>query len=237
MKKIELEVGDGSRSIDPVELGEFLFLLKGVSVGLEKILPNDWDVSTQPRQPDVSEYVSKLKSFTPEAINSLFDRDAKTQHLIEIESITKNSPMVMILLGCIPVLVIAVVISGGELSLSPVSVKAKLRPLADGIKALKDALGLTKKLDVGYGVREATIKLTPEQFKTLMLPINGEGGFQTFLRGLQHRVNKQTRELTLSQEDLERIYRAKAFPQKGGFQGRFEKIFSSQFPEKRLLKR
>ncbi len=144
--------------------------------------------------------------------------------------------MVMILLGCIPLLVVAVVLSGGEVSFTPLSVKAKLRPLGDGIKKFKEALGLTKKLDVGYGVRETTIKLTREQFNALMQPITGEGGFQSFLRGLQNRVNKQTRELTLSQEDLERIYRAKAVPQRGGFQGRFDKIFSSQFPERRLLK-
>ena len=77
---------------------------------------------------------------------------------------------------------------------------------------------LNKRLQASYGIRETTIKLSKTEFDELMTPVTGTGGFQSFFRGLQHRVNKQSRELTLSQEDLERIYRHKSDPKKGGWQ-------------------
>lgn len=41
----------------------------------------------------------------------------------------------------------------------------------------------------------------------------------------------QTRKLHLSPSDLERIYRYKANPKKGGWQSRFKKIFGRHFPD------
>jgi hypothetical protein len=66
-------------------------------------------------------------------------------------------------------------------------------------------------------------------FAVFQQPARSDGGFQGFLVGLQNRTNRQTRELELSERDLERIYRYKANPRKGGWQSRFNKIFGRHF--------
>ncbi len=48
MKRIEVSIAEDSNSIDPVELGEFLFLFKGVAAGLEIVLPSDFDATEAP---------------------------------------------------------------------------------------------------------------------------------------------------------------------------------------------
>jgi hypothetical protein len=101
-----------------------------------------------------------------------------------------------------------------------------------GLRALKEALALDKTVQAGFGIRGATIKLTKEQFDELMRQdpqTKNNGGFQGFLVGLQNRTNRRTRELELSERDLERILRYKANPNRGGWQSRFAKIFGPHF--------
>ena len=79
--------------------------------------------------------------------------------------------------------------------------------------------------------------MTKDVFVTIIdIPMQDDasknkGGFQHFQVGLKDRINKQTRELQLSPSDLERIYRYKANPNKGGWQSRFKKIFGRHFPD------
>jgi hypothetical protein len=78
------------------------------------------------------------------------------------------------------------------------------------------------------------VKLSPAEYRELMRQdpdTSGEGGFQHFLVDLQHRINKQTRTLELTESDLDRIYKCLANPSKGGWQGRITKIFGRHFPE------
>jgi hypothetical protein len=78
------------------------------------------------------------------------------------------------------------------------------------------------------------IKLNEKEYTALSVQgdaSKNKGGFQHFLVGLKNRLNKQTRELHLSPSDLQRIYRYKANPKKGGWQSRFKKIFGRHFPE------
>lgn len=128
-------------------------------------------------------------------------------------------------------LTFAVVFSGGKIEISLKGVKAVLPPLGHGVTSLRKALGLDKPLSVGFGLREVNVKLNNAEYKELSVTITGTGGFQSFFRGLQNRINKSTKQLTLSPQDLERICRHKAHPEKGGWQGRLKKIFGRHFPD------
>ena len=138
-------------------------------------------------------------------------------------------------MGCISLLTLAAVFSGGEIEISLKGVKARLPALGRGVKSLREALGLNRPLSVGFGLREVTVKLNQTEYRELTVQIRGAGGFQSFFRGLQNRVNKSTKELTLSPDDLERICRHKAHPEKGGWQGRLKKIFGRHFPDEKQL--
>jgi len=132
-------------------------------------------------------------------------------------------------------LVAAVIFSGGKISVAGfgVTIRAKLPPLGKGIKNLQEALGLDKTIRVGFGIKESTIKLNRQEFDALMQQdpnTKNRGGFQGFLVGLQSQINKRTKMLSLSEHDLERIYRYKENPRKGGWQSRFKKIFGRHFP-------
>jgi len=124
-----------------------------------------------------------------------------------------------------------VIFSGGKISLLG-AIRAELPAFGKGLKALREALALDKTVQAGFGIREATIKLTKDEFEELMKQdpsTRRDGGFQGFLVALQDRTNRQTRELDLSERDLERILRYKAKPKKGGWQSRFNKIFGRHF--------
>lgn len=145
-----------------------------------------------------------------------------------IHSVTRNSPHVIVL-ACSMVLVsVAVAFSGGKIKASTKGFEATLPSLGEGIASLKKALGLGGKVTASYSIRTIPIKLNTEEVKALRLQDpsqRNKGGFQNFLIGLQSRLNRTTKELTLTDVDLERVMRYKADPKKGGFQSRFKKIF------------
>jgi len=127
-----------------------------------------------------------------------------------------------------------VIFSGGKISISREGLKAELPPFGKGLKALRMALGLNNRIKAGFGIRATLIKLDKKEYAALCLQDHeskGKGGFQHFLVGLKERINKQTRLLELGPSDLERIYRYKSNPKKGGWQSRFNKIFGRHFPE------
>ena len=48
---------------------------------------------------------------------------------------------------------------------------------------------------------------------------------------LKTRANKRTKQLELSESELDRIYRYRSNPKKGGWQSRLYKIFGRHFPD------
>jgi len=141
--------------------------------------------------------------------------------------------MEILLAGSVFILALNAAISGGAIDIDGRALKAKatLRPLWKGLKGLREAFGLDKRLRASYGIRETTVKLSKAEYTELMTtPVKGTGGFQGFFGGLQYRVDKNRKELTLSREDLDFIYRHKAHPTKGGWQGRLQKVFGRHFP-------
>lgn len=73
------------------------------------------------------------------------------------------------------------------------------------------------------------IQLTPEEIEILRRPVNGEGGFQGLLRGLQGNLDRRTGVLTVTQEQFDRIIRYTSKYGWGGFEGRLE-VVRRNFP-------
>lgn len=218
--------------LDPTELGEFLFLFRAVTSALNRVVPEHRHQELQPAtEQERLEWSRSLRQLTPRELNSLFG-DSTHGSLVQIDRISRQSPLEITFCGCALLLVMGVIFSGGSVSISETTLRAKLPSLGHGIKALKEALGLGKRLEAGFGIKPKVIKLNQAEFKALMRQkpeSRNQGGFQHFLVGLQHGINKQTHVLELSEGDLERIYRYKAHPKKGGWQSRFKKIFGRHF--------
>lgn len=228
MESILLTVKDEAKAINPTELAEFLYLFQGANVALQQVASID-NRFRQPTEAEIADAKSQIASFSPKQLDSIFD-PKRAKDLLQIGSISRQSPLEIVVMGCLSLLTIAVVFSGGKIEILKV-VKAQLPPLGHGVKSLRDALGLNKSLSVGFGIREVTIKLNKDEYKELTVQIKGSGGFQSFFRELQNRINKSSRALTLSPEDLERIYRHKAHPERGGWQSRLLKIFGRHLPD------
>jgi hypothetical protein len=71
-----------------------------------------------------------------------------------------------------------------------------------------------------------TFQLTMAEVKILDIEIVGEGGFQSFGRSLQARLDRDKRTINLTDEEIGRVFRYAAYARTdGGFQGRCRKIF------------
>jgi len=150
----------------------------------------------------------------------------------KILEINQQSPIQIIFEGGIGLLFVAAALSGGRqvIKLGPLSLEFNLTSLGESIENLRKALSKNESLRTGYGFKGASIKLNKVEFDYLNKPANKNGGFQRFLYELQIRINKQTRVLDLSNQDIGQILRYKQNPSKGGFQSRFNKIFERHFP-------
>lgn len=230
MESILLTIKDESEALNPAELAEFLYLFQGANVALGQVLPaGQRDKLEEPTTQQINEVKLRIARFSPKQLDSIFD-PKKSRDLLHIGRISRESPLEIVVLGCISLLTLAAIFSGGKVQITLTGIKAQLPPLGHGVKSLREALGLNKPLSAGFGIREVTVKLNQAEYKELSVVARGTGGFQSFFRGLQNRVNKSTKELTLSHEDLERICRHKAHPERGGWQARLKKIFDRHFP-------
>lgn len=149
----------------------------------------------------------------------------------QITSINQQSPIEIVIAGSIGLLTIAAVLSGGKqkISLGPLKYEFNLTSLAESIKNLRLALSNNSSLRTGYEFIGTKIKLNKEEYSYLNKEVNMNGGFQRFIRELQIRIKKATREIDLSNRDIEKILKYKSNPGKGGFQSRFNKIFGRHF--------
>jgi hypothetical protein len=229
-----IQIREGSSPLRPTELAEFLFLFRATILGLKNCVPQSVlsQPPTEPTATELKEYARQLAKFRPSDLNQLFSREYQPD-AVEIKAISMNSPLEITICGTAVLLCIGVILSGGKFKMNQTGVSAELPPLASGIKGLLEALGLYKQINTSYGVSQKEVKLNKQEFNLLMQPATGSGGFQSFLLGLQARVNKLTRVLLLSADDLDRIYKYKAQAQKGGFQARLKKIFQRHFPDDR----
>ena len=222
----KLTIKDTTETIEGKLLGEYLTLIEACVVAASE-LQVDWTQANL-LPPDL---IPRFQQIHPLKWNEYFDRRAP--ELISILTIKRNSPLEIVLACSITFLTLAVIFSGGKIKASSKGFEAVLPSLGEGIKSLKTALGLGGKVTSSYSIRTIKIKLNQEEVDALQLQDpsqKNKGGFQNFLIGLQARLNRRTKELTLSDVDLERVMKYKAEPKKGGFQSRFKKIFGRHFP-------
>lgn len=232
MQTITVTIPDEAKTLNPSQLAEFLYLFRAANLALDQIVSKkDRGVLRRPTPAQEWSYRLNLARCAPENLNSFFD-PSNRPNFLQITRISRHSPMEIDLTGWGYLIIAAVIISGGPISILGGLVKAELPPLGKGIKHLREAFRLGKTIRAGFGIKSTTIKLNKEEYEAFLQVPKGQGGFQTLLRRLQRRVvNTRTRELELSEHDIERICRCKANPQRGGFQARFDKIFGRHFPD------
>jgi len=215
--------------IEASELADFLFCFRGVyAAGIQV-------VGTLPAADVDPVELSRLTrdhlgGLSVSEINDLFRKDLGTNRLLT-ERITHDSPTELVISGMISAILVAVILSGGTFELGGL-LKISLRPIGEGIGSLREALTSRIRTSLGYGVNSKVVILSKEELALLMVQDpaeKGKGGYQRFLVGLQKRVVRKTRELELSEKDMNFIIRAIRKRSKGGFQGRIYKIFARHF--------
>jgi hypothetical protein len=168
--------------------------------------------------------IAQFRSRTASAIDELFDGNETDNHLRVIR-ISKASPLEIVLIGSVAAIVLAVILSGGEVDIK--LAKAKLNPLGDGIRKLKDAIASGRQVQPGYAVKGIRVKLNKiERAELRKQPTEsaGQGGFQRLLVGLKLRTERSG-ELELTPDDVKTIEKYGADPKKGGWQARLKRIF------------
>ncbi len=210
----------------PVELSQFLYLFVSTYRALQKISQDSPIESIDYVLPKAG-LLGNLKYVDIKQCveDRSFDTDPK------ITSIKQQSPIEILVLGPVLLLSIAAILSGGKqkIKLGPMQFEFNLNSLGDSIAKLRLALTNNPSLQTGYEFKGAKIKLSKEEYLYLNKEVNNNGGFQRFLHELQIRVHKRTREIELSNKDIEKILKYKTKPDKGGFQLRFKKIFGKHF--------
>jgi len=207
-----------------------------MNVALHKIVPvADQGAFHEPTPEMIEECRTQLAQLSPKQLDFIFN-PATEPELLRIHEMSRHSPLQIVYFGIPILIVLAVIFSGGQFSFKVIGtgIEAKINSLGDGIKSLKKALASGRNVEVGYVVKGTKVKLSKEEYRELLKQSpdsKDKGGFQRFLVGLQGRVNKQTLELELSSNDLERIHRWKSNSSKGGWQSRFKKIFGRLFTD------
>lgn len=211
------------RTVYTASLSSYEYILKSPVADLKST--NDLYLSM------LNAHVIKLKSQlyeeSLEEINSHFYESESEKELV-VKNISMNSPLVILLGGSFFFLTLAVILSGGKIKLSHEGVEAELPPIAVGISTLLNVFSSKK---AGYYLNNKVIYLNEEEYKELCIENNdnkGKGGFQNFIIKLKEKVRKignNNYELTLENEDIERILKYGSKPKSGGWQKRIYKIF------------
>jgi hypothetical protein len=189
-----------------------------------------------PEQPEstvtegaIEEMRRLVRRLTVSQVNDLFAADLGESDLVTID-IWRENPMKITVRGLARALVAAVILSGGRFS--GFGMEAELPPIGHGIERLREALVPAQPVVFSYGVRSMTIRLNRAESEELMSfdpATRNRGGFQRFLISLQFRVRRRTRELDLSENDIDTILRHGRQPRRGGWQASIHRIFARHF--------
>jgi hypothetical protein len=222
------------KQIEIAELGHFLFLFRGAYAAALPIVRSD-TVRRILADSDSfqSRLVSTLHKLDVTAVDKLFSKNLG-KNASFTRSIVHRNPLEIILAGVASALVLAVILSGGRINIDLKSgkIEADLPPIADGIQKLREVLTKAPKAPLAYGVKPKKIKLSTQEFDELMKfdpATKRRGGFQRLLIGMQVRINRVTRELTISDHEMDMILRHGRQPYKGGWQKSIMKIFGRHF--------
>ncbi len=226
--KFQLEIHTTNQNFDPIELAHFLFLFRATySASVGFIESKDFNADNMYEYKD--DFLDQLKKMRFTERNSLFSVDLKEMNLA-IEEILKSSPIRIKISGLLRAIIIAVIISGGEVDFK--FFRAKINPIGNGIRNLRKAFTVQEGFESGYVIKNKIVTLSEKEYDLLMKEpkeTKGKGGFQSFLVGLQYRINHDTRELELTDNDVDKIIKYGTRPKEGGWQQRLRTIFNSHF--------
>lgn len=226
---ITLFVKETKSLLEPEELASFFYLFRGAyALACKELAGKELSNLELDLGPDVERVQKAARRLKLEQIQTLFNEKPTGENL-QVTTIQRRSPLEIALVGSLVCIAVAVIFSGGRIKAGLTGFEAELNPLGDGIKKLREGLGLSNRITTGYSIQVVVIRLSPEEFRLLMQRVRGQGGFQDFFSELQNRIHKGTRKLPLYPRDVDKIRRHGREPQKGGFQGKLHKIFGRHF--------
>ena len=220
--------------VEAADLGDFLFLFRaayaaalpiGDDTALRKLRDNQDSIEARFRR--------KLNKLNASELDNLFSKHLGDKAPFP-QRISHESPLVIVISGAIVALTLAVILSGGKIKIDVTlaKVEAEIPAIGEGIMKLRQALTRRPQTPVGYGVKARRITLSREEFNELMRhdpESEKRGGFQRLLIGMQYRVNRLTRELDLSEHEIDIILHHGKEAYKGGWQSSIKKIFGNHF--------
>ena len=215
--------------IKPNVLAEFMYLFHAANaVGLKYL--NDLPIKIEEQNLDISRardfLIKKISQLSFAERSDLFDFDLGDNNP-KIVRISKESPLTIVLCGCIPLILGALIIAGGRFKLLGVF-EVELNALGDGIKKLRDAFAGGKEITTGYTIQNYVLYLNDEDFdylKKKVKELKGRGGFQQYLKDVYRRVDRQTKSIELTPGDIDKVVRNIKEYGPGGFQDIYRKIF------------
>jgi len=213
----------GSADPDAKDIAEFIMLFRGAYVAASQLGGKRQAASAE----KLRQFIERLSA---EELAELFDDGSKSKALL-VRRVSHQSPIEIELIGSLNWLVWAVILLGGTVSIGIAKFELP-KGLLETIAKLTRLFSKRAKTHVAYGPRDRVIKLTKEQLAELMKHDPSKrtrGGFQRFLISLQFRVNRTTRELTLSPADIDIILQYGSQPHKGGWQRSIRRIFDTHF--------
>ena len=139
MDNIKVTILEDTSPLNPAEFAEYLFFLRAALFALKEIVPVDrLQPGIQPTQEEIERYSSQLNAFSPNTINSFFSSH-RDPEVIEITRIKRNSPLEMTVVVCGFLMTLAVILSGGRISVRMTGISAELPAFGKGLKSLKEA--------------------------------------------------------------------------------------------------
>ncbi|MCT8504743.1 hypothetical protein [Chromohalobacter moromii] len=144
MESFKLVVsGDDSAPMGGTDLIEFLWFFHKAYAGYAAAVENG-QLYMMMNEDLESSGVRAIRSIEPDHFDALvFDSERERRYEFKIQSINKNSPFEMVLVGMPIALTAAVILSGGKVKVK--GVEFELPPIGKGILALRKAFGLPPK--------------------------------------------------------------------------------------------
>lgn len=224
--EVKLVFEDEQEELEANKLGDFLFQFRAAYAVAAHVLGRSEARSVLARQADAERRLNEhLMELSLQDLDRLFTSDLGQRRLVT-RRVSRDSSMEIVFYGLASALVGAVILSGGRFR--GLGMEAQLRPLGDGIRKLRAALTRSSGADLAYASKTRRVKLSRGQYNELMKydpSSKGRGGFQGLLIKLQSRVNRNTRVIELSSDDMDRILRYGRHPRRGGWQSSIRKIF------------
>ena len=215
-------------AVDLCEVADFLFLFRGVYAQCALSAGESADIGPAALATRVRKALSSSDLMHT---NSLF-RSEERGCQIWIRTVKRSSPLEISMEAVGYFLSAAVIVSGGEIEITPNGIRASLPPISQTIRGLREAFSPNPEDRLGFGQSRKTVALNKMEFPELFAdvpPRRGLGGFQNLLLDLQAAVvDKRSRKIILSEDLVLRIKRQGRFPKRGGYQKRIRTIFARQ---------